>query len=227
MRVLIIEDEPLVAQRLERLTREVLGDELQQLRSAASVQAAAAQLEGQGETICLLDLNLHGEDGFALLREAMAEPWATIVVSGSTERALEAFELGIVDFVAKPFTATRLAVAFRRARERRETQGIRYLAVAFAGHVEMVALDQIVAVHGDDDFSSVELRTGERRLHKRTLAQLEALLPAGFLRVHRSHIVNMAAVQRLESGNRVLRLAGGSEVPVGRTYVAAVTARLI
>jgi two-component system response regulator LytT len=60
-------------------------------------------------------------------------------VSGSTERALEAFELGVVDFVAKPFTTERLAIA--------------------------------------DDYSSVELANGQRRLHKRTLTELESLLP--------------------------------------------------
>jgi DNA-binding LytR/AlgR family response regulator len=225
MRVLIVEDEPLVAQRLERLVRDVLGTELQNLRAASSLDVAIACLDKTDDTVLLLDLNLTCEDGFTLLRQALAEPCSTIVVSGSTERALEAFDLGVVDFVAKPFTVERLALAFQRVRERRAGEHARHLAVAYAGHVELVPLTEVVAIHGDDDYSSVELATGERRLHKRTLTELESLLPKDFLRVHRSHIANLKQVRKLE-GRRLL-LANGTEVPVGRAYAKQLASLLI
>ena len=225
MRILIVEDEPLVAQRLERLVREVLGAELQSLRAAATLDVAIAQLDKVDDTVLLLDLNLAREDGFSLLRRALAEPWATIVVSGSTERALEAFELGVVDFVAKPFTVERLEIALQRAHERRGGERTRHLAVAYAGHVELVPLAEVVAIHGDDDYSSVELTNGQRRLHKRTLTELENLLPKEFLRVHRSHIANLKHVRRLEG--RVLNLANGTEVAVRRAYAKQLASQLI
>lgn len=225
MRILIVEDEPLVAQRLERLVREVLGTELQSLRAAATLDVAVAQLDKVDDTVLLLDLNLAREDGFSLLRQALAEPCSTIVVSGSTERALEAFELGVVDFVAKPFTVERLAIAFQRARERRGSEHPRHLAVAYGGHVELVPLADVVAIHGDDDYSSVELTNGQRRLHKRTLTELESLLPKEFLRVHRSHIANLKQVRRLEG--RVLKLSNGTEISVGRAYAKQLASQLI
>ena len=225
MRILIVEDEPLVAQRLERLVREVLGTELQGLRTAATLDLAVAHLDKVDDMVLLLDLNLANEDGFSLLRRALAEPWSTIVVSGSTERALEAFELGVVDFVAKPFTVERLEMAFRRVRERRGGERTRHLAVAYAGHVELVPLAEVVAIHGDDDYSSVELTNGQRRLHKRTLTELERLLPREFLRVHRSHIANLKQVRGLEG--RVLKLANGTEISVGRAYAKQLASLLI
>jgi DNA-binding LytR/AlgR family response regulator len=225
MRILIVEDEPLVAQRLERLVRAVLGTELQSLRTAATLDVAAARLDKVDDMVVLLDLNLAREDGFSLLRRALAEPWSTIVVSGSTERALEAFELGVVDFVPKPFTVERLQIAFQRVRERRGGDHTRHLAVAYAGHVELVPLAEVVAIHGDDDYSSVELTNGQRRLHKRTLTQLESLLPKEFMRVHRSHIANLKQVRRLEG--RVLKLANGTEVSVGRAYARRLARRMI
>jgi DNA-binding LytR/AlgR family response regulator len=225
MRILIVEDEPLVAQRLERLVRAVLGTELQSLRTAATLDVAAARLDKVDDMVVLLDLNLAREDGFSLLRRALAEPWSTIVVSGSTERALEAFELGVVDFVPKPFTVERLQIAFQRVRERRSGDHTRHLAVAYAGHVELVPLAEVVAIHGDDDYSSVELTNGQRRLHKRTLTQLESLLPKEFMRVHRSHIANLKQVRRLEG--RVLKLANGTEVSVGRAYARRLARRMI
>jgi two-component system, LytTR family, response regulator LytT len=225
VRILIVEDEPLVAQRLERIAREVLGAELLELRAAPTLDVAVNKLANTDDTVLLLDLNLQGEDGFELLRRAVAEPWSTIVVSGSTERALEAFELGVVDFVAKPFTAERLSLAFQRVRDRRGSERARYLAVAYAGHIELVPLADVVAIHGDDDYSSVEIANGQRRLHKRTLSQLERLLPPEFLRVHRSHIANLRQARTVEG--KVLKLANGSEVPVGRAYAKQLADRLM
>jgi two-component system response regulator LytT len=225
MRILIVEDEPLVAQRLERLVREVLGAELTGLHTATTLEAAIGRLDKSDDMVLLLDLNLGREDGFSLLRRALAEPWSTIVVSGSTERALEAFELGVVDFVAKPFTTERLKLAFQRVRERRDNEHTRYLAVSYAGHVELVPLAEVVAIHGDDDYASVELANGERRLHKRTLTELESLLPKEFLRVHRSHIANLNQVRGLEG--KVLKLANGTEVAVGRAYAKQLADRLV
>jgi DNA-binding LytR/AlgR family response regulator len=225
MRVLIVEDEPLVAQRLDRMAREVLGAELLSIHTATTLDAATAKIESADDIVLLLDLNLGRDDGFDLLRQAVAEPWLTIVVSGSTERALEAFDLGVVDFVAKPFTAERLSLAFQRVRERRGNARSRHLAVAYAGSVELVPLVDVVAIHGDDDYSSVELVNGQRRLHKRTLAELERLLPPEFLRVHRSHIANLQQARGLEG--KVLKLANGTEVPVGRSYAQQLSDRLM
>src|SRR5688572_20214845 len=225
MRILIVEDEPLVAQRLERFVREVLGNELRNLRVATTLDAAITHLDHSDDSVLLLDLNLAREDGFSLLRRALAEPWSTIVVSGSTERALEAFELGVVDFVAKPFTVERLRIAFQRVRERRGSECPRHLAVAYAGHVELVPLAEVVAIHGDDDYSSVELTNGQRRLHKRTLTELESMLPKEFLRVHRSHIANLKQIRGLEG--RVLKLSNGTEITVGRAYAKQLAGHLI
>lgn len=230
MRVIILEDEPMVARRLERVTRQVLGARLRSVHCVSTIDSAVAQLNRAEESVLLLDLNLSGEDGFDVLRGAMAEPCSTIVVSANTNRALEAFELGVVDFVPKPFTAERLELAFDRLVERRGAERTRYLAVYITGRIDLIPLDNVVAIHGDDDYSSIETVGGERRLHKRTLAQLETLLPSTFQRVHRSHIVNLMQAKRIfidESGSRRVLLANGSEVPVSRSYIDTLAKRLI
>lgn len=230
MRVIILEDEPMVARRLERVTRQVLGAQLRSVHCVSTIDSAVAQLNRGEESVLLLDLNLSGEDGFEVLRSAMAEPCSTIVVSANTNRALEAFELGVVDFVPKPFTAERLQLAFDRLVERRGAERTRYLAVSIAGRIDLIALDEVVAIHGDDDYSSIETASGQKRLHKRTLAQLETLLPSTFQRVHRSHIVNLMQAKRIlidENGSRSVLLANGSEVPVSRSYADELAKRLI
>lgn len=223
--VVIAEDEPLIAQRLVRLTRQILADDVGAIECAADFRAARKFLVDRDRSLLILDLNLAGEDGFALLREALAQPCRTIVVSARTDRALEAFDLGVVDFVAKPFTEERLALALRRAQESIGKR-TRYLAVLLAGQVQLIPLDTVAAIHGDDDYSSIETLDGRRHLHSKTLAALMEVLPREFKRVHRSHIVNLTHVERIltqESGARQVQLSNGVQVPVGRSYAGALS----
>lgn len=225
MRIVIVEDEAVVARRIERLARRILGAKLEHVETASSLVAAIDLLRRVEDAAVLLDLSLGGDDGFEVLRRAVAEPFQTIVISANTDRAVEAFELGIVDFVAKPFTEERLAKAFARleSSDRAEARPPAFLAVTLAGRVDLVAIDSVVAIHGADDYSELETADGRRHLHKKTLTTLERLLPPSFKRVHRSHIVNLRFARELgtdESGRRSLTLANGSRVPVSRVYAA-------
>jgi two-component system, LytTR family, response regulator LytT len=220
--VVIIEDEPLIAQRLVRLTRKLLGRDVSSVECAADLASAAVLLPGHENLVLLLDLNLSGEDGFALLRQALAQPCQTIVISANTARAMEAFELGVVDFVPKPFTEERLASAFQRARERAGQERVRYLAVTLAGKLELIPLDSVVAIHGDDDYSSIETLDGRRHLHRKTLSALLEVLPPTFKRVHRSHIVNLSHVVKIlthAGGRRTVVLPNGVTVPATRSHM--------
>lgn len=230
LHVVIVEDEPLISQRLSRLTTRILGTAAGRIECAADIRSALALLADERECLLLLDLNLSGEEGFTLLRQAVARPCQTVVVSANTDRAMEAFELGVADFVAKPFTEERLALAIGRARERMGRERTRYLAVSLAGRMELIPLDSVVAVHGDDDYSSIETLDGRRHLHRKTLAALSELLPATFRRVHRSHIVNLAHVERIdthEGGRRSVLLSTGASVPLSRSYLAELAGELI
>jgi two-component system, LytTR family, response regulator LytT len=231
MHVLVVEDETLIARRIERMVRDILGDRLQRIECVPDMEGAVAQLESGEISLMLLDLNLSGRDGFDILRRALVESFPTIVISANTDRAIEAFELGVLDFVPKPFTIDRLAKALGRidghsADDRRT----RFLAVSVAGKIDLVPIESVIAIHGDDDYSSIETLDGRRHLHKKTLTSLEGLLPSQFERVHRSHIVNMAHAQRIvaqSAGGRAIRLSNGMVVPIGRSYAKALADRFI
>ncbi|MFO7288279.1 MAG: response regulator, partial [Gammaproteobacteria bacterium] len=77
MHVVIVEDEVVVARRLERLVRSVLGDTLARIDLCAELHTATELLGNTEHAIVLLDLNLAGRDGFDLLRRAVAEPFQT------------------------------------------------------------------------------------------------------------------------------------------------------
>ena len=74
MRVLIVEDEPIIARRIERLTREILGERLTHLKAIRDLHEARAHLFSTPIDVLFLDLNLNGKDGFDLLKTSVPGP---------------------------------------------------------------------------------------------------------------------------------------------------------
>jgi len=222
MRVLIVEDEPLLARRLERFCREILGERLESIRVATLFSEASARLDESPIDLLLLDLNLHGRDGMELLASSVAGSFHTIIVSANTEQALRAFEYGVIDFVPKPFSQERLAQALQRVTERegRAACAAKFLAVRKHGKVELVAIDRVLYVEGAGAYAELVLDDGRRELHDKTLEKLHALLPPVFERIHKSYVVRMNAVKTLhaqEGSHYEVELRNGLRLPVGRT----------
>lgn len=221
MRILIVEDEAVVARRIEQFCRRILGDRLQWLRMTETFEAAQSTLAESPIDILLLDLNLPEGDGMSLLDAKVAGSFHTIIVSACTEHALRAFEHGVVDFVAKPFTEERLAEALHRATDPagRSPHATRILAVRKPGRLELIPVDDVLYIQGADDFSELVLANGRRELHDKTLERLQAILPAAFERIHKSYLVRWSAVKALharEGSRYTAELRNGTLLPVGR-----------
>jgi two-component system response regulator LytT len=222
MKILIVEDEPLLAQRLERLCREILGTRLESIRIATVFSEASARLSESPIDLLLLDLNLHGRDGMQLLASTVAGSFHTIIVSANTDHALRAFEYGVMDFVAKPFTRERLEQALQRVidRDARAATAAKFLAVRKHGKVELVPIDRVLYVEGAGAYAEIVLEDGRRELHDKTLEKLHALLPPVFERIHKSYVVRMSAVKALhaaEGSHYEAELRNGVRLPIGRT----------
>lgn len=122
--------------------------------------------------------------------------------------------------------AQRLEAALARTREREMPTR---LSLASAGRVDLVEADSILRCQGAGDYVELYLASGACLLHDATLNALEESLPASFLRVHRSHIVNtdhIAALERDASGVGTLTLSDGSQVPVSRRIMPSVRSAL-
>jgi two-component system, LytTR family, response regulator LytT len=231
MRLMLIEDEPLVAQRLERFCRDLLGASLERLQAATSFDQASAWLAENPVDVVLLDLNLQGQDGMELLRRSVASSFHTIIVSANTDRALEAFEHGVIDFVPKPFTRDRLMQALARIQDpgARATFAARHLAVRKAGRIELVAIAELLYVQGAGNYSELVLDGGRRELHDKTLEKLATILPADFERIHKSFLVRMSAVKALhasEGSHYEVELKNGTCLPIGRSRYKEIKEKL-
>lgn len=221
MRILIVEDEALAARRLERLVREILGESAYSLAVKESLPDAEEFLFDRAIDLLLLDLNLHGEDGYDLLKQAAAGSFRTVVVSANADRALEAFQYGVLDFVPKPVEIDRL----KRALDRMRAPGpganpAKYLSVRKHGKVELLPVDQVLFLKGAGDYVEVHLADGRMELHSKTLETLGTVLPPNFERLHKSYLADMRAVKGFllqGAGKYAADLGGGRSVPVSRS----------
>ncbi len=232
LRILVVEDYPAIARSLERMLRSILGERVASLEVVAELTAARTHLEGNTVDLLLLDLSLGGDDGFSLLPWATCGSAHTIVVSAHTDRAIEAYAHGVLDFVAKPVRRARLQQALERfdAASVPDRPGpTRRLSVRSRAGYETIPLDRLRRVQAAGKYSTLHLLDGLERTHDKTLERLDALLPPEFMRVHRSHIVRLELVVRLVvqgGGHYQLELSGNETVPVGRTYYNQVRDRL-
>ncbi|XLZ72480.1 LytTR family DNA-binding domain-containing protein [Massilia sp. SR12] len=220
MRVLIVEDEPLIAQRLAREVRAFFGEHLQGLVMGDDIDEVLATLRAGEVDLLLLDLNLHGDDGFRLLQLVGEGTFRTIVVSAHAERAVRAFDFGVLDFVAKPFSQARLLQAFQRFAENAGAARARSLLVRRMGGIELLPIDKISHIRADGHYSQVQMGDGGCHLHDSSLDRLLEVLPPHFLRVHRSYAVNMQHFVRLhiEAGGKYsIDTLFATGIPVSRT----------
>lgn len=221
MRVLIVDDEPAARARLRRLlAAEPDVAELREAPDAPSALALVRTLAAPPD-LALLDIEMPGGNGMQLaaaLREAGVR--SIVFSTAHAEHALQAFELAALDYLLKPCTPERLAAALARVRERL-AQPTAPVGEWWVGG-ERVKLADVQWISAADNY--VELHLPPRSLLERaTLA--DALARPGwaarFLRVHRSHAVNPAHVQRIErlgSGEAVLTLACAEPLRVSRGY---------
>lgn len=214
MNCIIIEDQ-LPAQRV---IKKYLAD-LPALRLSASFQNAIDALDFLKENdvdLIFLDINLPKISGINFLKN-LAKPPAIIITSAYSQYALEGFELNVVDYLLKPFSFERFlkAISKIKASDRSETKT---LFIKSDKEFYQLKVQDIIYIKGDDDFTRIYTKE-KLYLDKRTMKVWIEELPATFLRIHKSFIVNKNVITKI-SGQRVF--LNDLELPIGRTYKESV-----
>lgn len=222
MNIVIVEDERVSARRLERLIREILGDKITSLQCIETLQGSVEFLSHNPVDVLFLDLNLNGQDGFELLHSVLSEAFQTIIVSANTDRAIEAYEYGVLDFIAKPFDKTRLMKAFERMErvDSRIEHAAKMLVVRNQGRLQIVPVETIKHLQGAGDYAELHLHDGSILLHNKSLEALMKILPESFVRIHKSFITDSKYITNLRiygGGKYECMLKDGTVLPVSRT----------
>jgi len=191
--------------------------------------------------LVLLDVQMPKLDGFEVL-ELLERPPEVVFVTAFDEYALKAFEVHAVDYVLKPVGRERLSEALAHARERLggpaapapapaalaaaarpPGQFLERLLVKDGANVHVVPVERLDWIEAQDDYVAIRA-DGKTHLKPQTLAEIAAGLdPARFVRIHRSYVLNVERIARLElyaKDSRVAFLKDGKDLPVSRAGYA-------
>lgn len=220
MRILVVEDEQIVARRLIRMIHHIPGEQAGTIRHHEDIYDGLAYIREHPIDLLFLDLNLNGSDGFRIT-EVVSGSFQTIIVSAHSDQAIRAFEYGVADFVAKPFSEERLRKALARVNDPDPSfrSRLKCLAVRKGHELRSIPVVDVMYLKGADDYSEIHCKDGSVHLHDKTLRELEKRMPESFQRLHRSYLVNTSflAGQENDSGSRYhVILTNGEKLHLSR-----------
>jgi DNA-binding LytR/AlgR family response regulator len=239
MRVLIADDEILAHAALAKILAA-----RRDVESFEFAHDAIEALEKLGKTcydLLLLDVNLPELSGLELvdyLNERNQPLPSIIFVTAHDEHAIATFEKHAIDYVLKPFLEERvqeaLNIAVRRTEGDRAAQlmrslpkleallrGSRKIAIKTKGRILFLDPAEVSAVRAQGNYVLLQQRSGSYLARELLSTLAEKLKPYGFIRIHRSVLVNASFVEEVEpciTGEYLLRLRGGTEYTVSRSY---------
>lgn len=233
IRAVIVDDEDLARQIIREMLKahaeiEIVGE------CANGFDAVRAVGELKPDLL-FLDIQMPKLDGFEVL-ELIGGEVAVVFVTAYDEHALRAFEVHAVDYVLKPFRAERFEAALERAKQRigkkpatspselsaatrSPGQFAERLVVKDGTRVQIIPSAKLDYAEAQDDYVAL-VSQGKKLLKQQTISSLEASLdPKSFVRIHRSYLVNLERVTRLEpygKDTHVVILSDGARLPVSR-----------
>ena len=237
LRIVVVDDEPLA----RAVVREYAGNDPQielVAECANGFEAVKAVAELKPDLV-LLDVQMPKLDGFEVL-ELLGRDQPVIFVTAYDQYALRAFEVHAIDYLLKPYSVERFREALGRARDRLRAQApasddidvealareakprsapVERILIRDGAHVHVLPVGTIDYVEAQDDYVAFKSE-GKRSLKDQTMAAVEAALdPARFVRIHRSFILNIDRLSKVElyaKDSRMAILRDGTRLPLSR-----------
>jgi two-component system, LytTR family, response regulator len=241
LRVLVVDDEPLARAGLKLLLDRQ--PEVESVSEARNGREAIAFIREQKPDLVLLDVQMPRTDGFAVVNAIGAERMPPVIfVTAHDQYAIGAFEIAAIDYLLKPVSEERFALAFKRAigrlRGGPHEEGTRQVlamldavanpprqlerfAVRSGQRTIFVPVDEVDWIEAFQNYVRLHAGATTHLLHV-PMNTVETVLGADrFLRIHRSLIVNVQRIAQLWSiahGQYVVELESGQRLQSGRTY---------
>jgi DNA-binding LytR/AlgR family response regulator len=240
LRILAVDDEPPALDELAYLLRA--DQRVARVHTAGDATEALRVLRDHDIDVVYLDIRMPGLDGMELARVLgrFAKPPAVVFVTAYDDRAAEAFDLGVTDYVRKPVQTDRIAESLRRVlasrlvpqhpsvqanREREEDPTI---PVELAGTTRLLPRSAVRWVEAQGDYARLHTADGSHLVRVALATLAERWADAGFVRIHRSYLVQLGLITelRLSNGGYVVSI-DGRELPVSRRHTRELKDRLV
>ncbi len=250
LRVLAVDDEPPALDEMAYLLRA--DPRVDSVLTAGDATGALRLLRDAEVDAVFLDIRMPGLDGMELARvlTQFARPPAVVFVTAYEERAVEAFELGVVDYIRKPVQAERLAESLRRVLAARlvpaptgpaagASDGGREqpdndqasdptIPVELAGVTRLLPRSAVRWVEAQGDYARLHTSDGSHLVRVPLATLAERWADAGFVRIHRSYLVQLRLITELRlAGGAYVVVVDGRELPVSRRHTRDLKDRLV
>jgi two-component system, LytTR family, response regulator len=238
LRIVIVDDEPLA----RAVVREYASadPDIEIVAECGNGFDAVKAVAEHTPDLVLLDVQMPKLDGFEVL-ELLGRDQAVVFITAYDQYALRAFDVHAVDYLLKPFSAERFQEAMARVRERQRARAAppdleaivrdakpksgpaERILIRDGGNVHVLPVGAIDYVEAQDDYVAFT-SAGKQYLKDQTLAAVEAALdPGRFVRIHRSYLLNIDRIARVElyaKDSRIAILRDGTRLPVSRAGYA-------
>jgi DNA-binding LytR/AlgR family response regulator len=242
LRVLAVDDEPPALDELAYLLRA--DPRVGVVSTAGDATEALRLLRDTEVDVVFLDIRMPGLDGMelAVVLGRFARPPAVVFVTAYDDRAAEAFDLGVTDYVRKPVRADRIAESLRRviATRRLTSQPAPVgrpggghdddpaIPVELAGTTRMLPRSAVRWVEAQGDYARLHTADASHLVRVPLATLAERWADAGFVRIHRSYLVRLKVITELHlTGGGTVVVVDGRELPVSRRHTRELKDRLV
>lgn len=235
IKALIIDDE-LKARNILRHYLESFVPEVNELQHAESVDAALDILKTYQPDIVFLDVEMPYKNGFDLLTGLTHIPFDVIFTTAYNQYAIQAIRFSALDYLLKPVDPDELKAAVHRHIDKKQStkeKEVLYrnlvenidkkevkdfrIAVPSSEGVHFFTIDQILRLEADRSYTHIHLLNKRPFTASKTLRHFEEMLEEfGFIRTHKSHLVNPQHITRISNDNEFVILSDGSKAEVSR-----------
>ena len=204
-RAIIVDDERLARKEMRRLLAE--HDEIIVVSEAEDLSGALDLITTEKPNLVFLDIQLSNENGFDLL-ERVDRRLNVIFVTAFDEHAIKAFEVNAIDYLVKPVNPHRLARSIDRLSEPRKEKPLNVRKLEYEDRLfldsgsrsSFLQISTIKCIAADGDYTQVITADGKKHLVAKPLKEWQQRLPEKhFVRIHRSAIVNLEFIEKVES----------------------------
>ena len=234
MDVVIVDDEIAVRKSISGLLGESFPD-LNVVATAGSVAEALKVISQHQPRLVFLDVELPDGTGFDLLGKLPEIDFRVIFVTGHHEYALAAIKVSALDYILKPFDPDEMAMAVEKARRsiNRDEEKLKIdtlsenikgrkvlkrIILPTAENLNVISVKDIIRAEADSNYTTFWLEGGKHIMVSRTIKEFDELLTGtGMIRVHQSHLINLAAIDKfVKRDGGYLLMKDGSSIPVSQ-----------
>ena len=223
MTCIIVEDQPPAQRVLQKYIADFGGLELKGVY--ADALSALEFLRKSPIDLIFLDVHLPKLSGMDFLKILSSKP-KVIMTTAFTEYAVEGYEYDVVDYLLKPFSFERFAMAVNKAIDQQGTQNAVKSHDSNKGNKSNIFIKSgtdyvnitfrdLLYIQADGDYSSVRMKETKHLVSQPMRSWIEILPTTDFIQVHKSYIVNIDQITKISGGKIIIN---NIEIPIGRTF---------